>query len=239
VLSVDLITEQGPAISLAYEPAEEGVLTRPPRNLKKDRLVTAAAVRYAYGVAGVSSSVVCLGTYFLVFAYHGITPTMLAWSTDRGQFQSPPFSVRASDGATLGPTGRVVSDLVSSSGRVYGAEQQYGFHREAMAAWFLCVVLTQFWNLWNVRTRAASAFTHGVRSNKVAIYGTAFAILYMVGVIYIPAFHVHDAFQTAFLHGYFWLPQLASCLFLFAYNETVKYFIRNAPRGFVAKNFGW
>ncbi len=39
--------------------------------------------------------------------------------------------------------------------------------------------------------------------------------------------------------GYFWLPQLASCLFLFAYNETVKHFIRKAPRGFVAKNFGW
>ena len=171
MLSVDLVTEQGPAISLAYEPAEEGVMTRPPRNLKNDRLVTAAAVRYAYGVAGFSSCVVCLGTYFLVFAYHGITPSMLAWSVDRGQFQAPPFSVRASDGATLGPTGRVVPDLVSTSGRVYGADKQYAFHREAMSAWFLCVVLTQFWNLWNVRTRAASAFTHGVRSNKVAIYG--------------------------------------------------------------------
>ena len=144
MLSVDLVTEQGPAISLAYEPAEEGVMTRPPRNLKNDRLVTAAAVRYAYGVAGFSSCVVCLGTYFLVFAYHGITPSMLAWSVDRGQFQAPPFSVRASDGATLGPTGRVVPDLVSTSGRVYGADKQYAFHREAMSAWFLCVVLTQF-----------------------------------------------------------------------------------------------
>jgi hypothetical protein len=88
--------------------------------------------------------------------------------------------------------------------------------------------------------------------------GTGFAILYAIGVIYIPPFHSNDAFQTAFLHGaagdvrlaasmtltpaspgYFWLPQLASCLFLFAYNETVKHFIRKAPRGFVAKNFGW
>ena len=61
----------------------------------------------------------------------------------------------------------------------------------------------------------------------------------MIGVIYIPPLHSHNAFQTAFLHGYFWLPQLASCLFLFAYNETAKWFIRANPRGFVAKNLMW
>lgn len=39
--------------------------------------------------------------------------------------------------------------------------------------------------------------------------------------------------------GYFWLPQLGSCLFLFTYNETVKWFIRNRPRGFAAKHLAW
>lgn len=35
----------------------------------------------------------------------------------------------------------------------------------------------------------------------MAIAGTAFAVLMMIGVIYIPPFHSHDAFQTAYLHG--------------------------------------
>lgn len=111
----------------------------------------------------------------------------------------------------------------------------------------------------------------------------------MIAVIYIPPFHHHDAFQTAFLHGtdvrtpacshsasfsdlphmpnsmflifrlvlsqhtsspvlpaasrhtagYFWLPQLASFIFIFGYNETVKWFFRNRPDGTVSRLLRW
>jgi sodium/potassium-transporting ATPase subunit alpha len=53
ILSIDLITEQGPAISLAYEPAEALVMERPPRDMTRDRLVDGPLLRYAYLVAGV------------------------------------------------------------------------------------------------------------------------------------------------------------------------------------------
>ena len=39
ILTVDLLTEQGNAISLSYEPAESNIMDRPPRDLKKDRMV--------------------------------------------------------------------------------------------------------------------------------------------------------------------------------------------------------
>lgn len=53
ILTIDLITEQGPAISLAYEPAEALVMERPPRDLTRDRLINGPLLRYAYLIAGV------------------------------------------------------------------------------------------------------------------------------------------------------------------------------------------
>lgn len=53
ILTIDLITEQGPAISLAYEPAEALVMDRPPRDLTRDRLINGPLLRYAYLIAGV------------------------------------------------------------------------------------------------------------------------------------------------------------------------------------------
>ena len=37
ILTIDLLTEQGPAISLSYEPAEADIMLRKPRNVKTDR----------------------------------------------------------------------------------------------------------------------------------------------------------------------------------------------------------
>jgi magnesium-transporting ATPase (P-type) len=53
ILTIDLITEQGPAISLAYEPAEALVMERPPRDIKNDRLINGPLLRYAYLTYGI------------------------------------------------------------------------------------------------------------------------------------------------------------------------------------------
>lgn len=53
ILSIDLGTELCPAISLAYEKPEEGVMDRPPRDPAKDRLVSKSLLIYSYLVAGV------------------------------------------------------------------------------------------------------------------------------------------------------------------------------------------
>lgn len=53
ILSIDLITEQGPAISLAYEPAEANVMDRSPRDNATDRLVDGPLLRYSYLIYGI------------------------------------------------------------------------------------------------------------------------------------------------------------------------------------------
>ena len=59
-VSVDLATELGPAISLAYEPPEADIMLRPPRSLKYDRLVSRNLLFYSYLTIGVFESVACL-----------------------------------------------------------------------------------------------------------------------------------------------------------------------------------
>lgn len=123
-------------------------MRRKPRNLETERLVTTQSIFYAYGIAGVSSSLVCLLNYFMVFHSYGISPRMLAFSVDKGHFLPPPY-VRSVDAngnpITLAAGSRVVPDFYSFNGDKYSAEEQYDIHRHAMSAWYLCVVLTQFW----------------------------------------------------------------------------------------------
>ncbi len=85
ILTIDLLTEQGPAISLAYERAEAAVMTRPPRDVRRDRLVTAPSLWYSYIMAGVPNALICMLTYFLVYIRRGIPVSRLAYSLDEAR----------------------------------------------------------------------------------------------------------------------------------------------------------
>lgn len=63
---------QGPATSLAYEPAEANVMNRPPRDIATERLVSLPLLVYSYITMGLAESLVCMGAYLWVFTTHGI-----------------------------------------------------------------------------------------------------------------------------------------------------------------------
>ena len=239
ILTIDLLTEQGPAISLAYENAEAAVMSRPPRDLKRDRLVSAPSLVYSYLIAGVGNSLVSMFCYFLVYINMGISVRQLAYSLDSGYFAYPPFEKNAAGLWTS--KGSVVPILVASdgSGRSYDALDQWNIFCESQAAWYLTLVLNQAWHVWNCRTRSVSIFTHGIFSNAVTVYGVVAEVAIACAVIYIPAFQSTDAFQTRSLHGTFWLPHFIYAGYIFGYNEAVKWFIRNRPHGKVAQLLAW
>ncbi|GFH14691.1 cation_ATPase_N domain-containing protein, partial [Haematococcus lacustris] len=89
ILSIDLVTEQGPAISLAYEPAEANVMLRPPRDVATERLIDGRLLRYSYLIAGVLQSAVCMIAFFSVFWWYGISVPQVAFGIDRGNFLVP------------------------------------------------------------------------------------------------------------------------------------------------------
>jgi hypothetical protein len=52
-------------------------------------------------------------------------------------------------------------------------------------------------------------------------------------------FHRPQAFRTAALSPLFWAPHFAFGVYIFAYNESVKWAVRNRPRSWVARHLAW
>merc|ERR1712072_1087380 len=73
ILCIDLGTDMLPAIALAYEAAEGGIMKRAPRDKSVDRLVNAKLIGMAYGQIGMIQAVSGFACYFLVFNHFGIS----------------------------------------------------------------------------------------------------------------------------------------------------------------------
>jgi sodium/potassium-transporting ATPase subunit alpha len=66
-----------PAISMAYEPAERGLMRRPPRNIKTQKLVSAVMMQFTYLQLGVLQVLAGFFTYFAVMSDNGFDPARL------------------------------------------------------------------------------------------------------------------------------------------------------------------
>ena len=77
ILLIDLGTDMYPAISLAYESAENDIMKRKPRDSKTDRLVNGRLVFLAYGLVGILQAAAGFFVYFVIMAEHGWLPNRL------------------------------------------------------------------------------------------------------------------------------------------------------------------
>jgi sodium/potassium-transporting ATPase subunit alpha len=93
ILAIDLGTELAPAISLAFEKAENDIMRRPPRP-SNERLVTWQIFTYSYVGVGSLQTLVCFLAFFLVLASYGVpassTPFTSAtyWTATSPQFNA-------------------------------------------------------------------------------------------------------------------------------------------------------
>ena len=264
ILTIDLLTEQGPAISLAFEHAEHAVMQRKPRNLETETLVSKSSIFYSYVLAGFAEAAVCFFAYALVYTTRGIALSDLAFSTDKHPFFDVPASPAMQLSAAQLATNRTYSTLlaptmqlpaawvqenedasfvpplwVASGGRVYDARAQWRIYRESQSAWYLTLILCQFWHIWNARTRVESIFKHGLFANVVSIYGAGASVAIACLLVYVPVFHRPTAFETGSLHPLFWTPHFAFCVYIFTLNEGLKWMVRHRPDSFVARRFAW
>jgi sodium/potassium-transporting ATPase subunit alpha len=75
-----------PAISLAYEGREANIMSKPPRDARTDRLVTAKLVCFSYLQVGVVQAAAGFYAYVIVLKDFGFAPSMLpgiGWSFER------------------------------------------------------------------------------------------------------------------------------------------------------------
>ncbi|MEW5296914.1 MAG: hypothetical protein WDW36_000160 [Sanguina aurantia] len=221
ILTVDLITEQGPAISLAYEHAESNVMERPPRDILTDRLIDGRLLRYSYLIAGGMESLICMIAYFTIFWYHGVPLSQVIFALDRNNFIVP-----ASEGTDmLGPYGTLSPD------------EQITIYWQAQNAWYVTLVMSQFWHIFVCKSRQVSIFKHGLVKNPVTCFGLVISIAIICLVSYIP--QVHEIFGSNSLPGIGWVPHLAFLLFILPYTELSKFLTRRTPQGWWARNMQW
>ncbi|KAL6750151.1 Na+/K+-ATPase alpha subunit [Haematococcus lacustris] len=222
ILSIDLVTEQGPAISLAYEPAEANVMLRPPRDVATERLIDGRLLRYSYLIAGVLQSAVCMIAFFSVFWWYGISVPQVAFGIDRGNFLVP-------DGSS--------SNLDTTRGWGHQPRDPARHLLQAQAAWYVTLVMCQFWHIWMCKTRQVSIFRHGIFRNTVTLYGCVISLVVILGIVYIHG--LHSIFLTRDLIGIGWLPMLIFLLIMLPFTEWSKWRTRLHPEGFVSRYVQW
>jgi len=74
ILCIDLGTDMVPAISFAYENPELDIMERYPRNAKRDHLVNAKLISFAYLQIGLVQASAGFFTYFYILHDYGIRP---------------------------------------------------------------------------------------------------------------------------------------------------------------------
>lgn len=77
MLAICLGTDMVPAISMAYESAENDIMLRSPRNAEVDRLVTKKLVCFAYAVVGIIQAAAGMFVYLVVMNDYGYPPAVL------------------------------------------------------------------------------------------------------------------------------------------------------------------
>jgi magnesium-transporting ATPase (P-type) len=73
ILAIDLGTETLPALALGREPAEPGLMARPPRR-RGENVIDRWMLLRAWGLMGVVSAALTMGLFLLVLAHAGWTP---------------------------------------------------------------------------------------------------------------------------------------------------------------------
>merc|ERR1712086_1084745 len=90
ILCIDLGTDMVPAISFAYENPELDIMERYPRNAKRDHLVNAKLISFAYLQIGIVQASAGFFTYFYILHDYGIRPsTTFALALEDGYIPNP------------------------------------------------------------------------------------------------------------------------------------------------------
>ncbi|XP_056319466.1 sodium/potassium-transporting ATPase subunit alpha-1a.2 [Danio aesculapii] len=213
ILFIDLGTDLIPAISYAYENAENDIMKRQPRNAQKDRLVNERLISMAYGQIGMIQAVAGFFTYITVMGENGFRPSYLP-------------------GLRVGWEDRSIGDLEDSYGQQWTYEARKIIESTCHTAFFISIVVVQWADLLIVKTRRNSILQQGMK-NKVLIFAFFEEGALAAFLSYCPGMDI--AVRMYPLRPLWWFTALPYALIIFFYDEIRKYILRRNPGGFVEK----
>jgi sodium/potassium-transporting ATPase subunit alpha len=225
VLTIDLGTELGPAISLAYEKAESDIMKHKPRDPLRDRLVSPALLVYSYIMAGGILSIGCFLSYMFIYLDNDIRlsdfPLLDPETGSPGDY----FSLTANQAVKI-----------PRSQTTFSAAEQRNIFSQGVTAFYITLTVAQFFHIWVCKTRINSIFVHGL-SNKLTFYGVFVGFLLVIFFSYVPG--VHNFVGSAVVGWIPWAAAPATGTVLMVYNEGAKWFRRRRPENAVAKALTW
>ncbi|CAH0553372.1 unnamed protein product [Brassicogethes aeneus] len=212
ILCIDLLTDMMPAISLAYEKAESDIMLRPPRNPKKDKLVTRKLYFLAYGHIGMIEALCGFFIYFAIMAEHGFMPSRLlglreTWDSEH------------------------VNDLLDSYGQEWSYESRKKLEYTCYTAFMISVVVTQWADLIVCKTRINSIAKQGM-GNMILNLSLVMETIVACMLSYMPKMYYLKFYPIMFR---WWCYSLPFAIFIIIFDELRKWHIRKYPDGFYRK----
>merc|ERR1719392_598106 len=209
ILAIDLGTDMVPAISLAYEKAESDIMTRPPRNPFTDKLVNERLISMAYGQIGMIQASAGFFVYFVILAENGWFPgRLLGIRTEWDSSQ--------------------VNNLEDSFGQEWTYYQRKQLEYTCHTAYFVSIVVAQWADLLNCKTRRNSIFQQGM-TNYFMDFALLFETALAAFLVYTPGMDVALRMQP--LKFLWWLPAIPFSLTIFVYDECRKLLLRRLGPG--------
>jgi magnesium-transporting ATPase (P-type) len=170
----------------------------------------------------------CMIAFFSIFWWNGVS---IDYVFDRGVEH---WNEQAAD-LTIGNC--VVVNGANTRCRVLNRDEQVNIYYQAQSAWYITLIMCQFWHIWVCKTRQVSIFEHGFFSNLATVWGVSISIPVMVLIVYAP--FLQGIFSTANMVGIGWVPQLGFLLLFVPYTEYSKYLARKDPDGWWATHMQW
>ena len=203
ILCIDLGTDMVPAISLAYESAENDIMKRAPRNAATDRLVNSRLIGYAYLQIGMIQASAGFFSYFTIMSEHGFRPSDLLGLREEWDNEDNDF-------------------VVDSYGQEWTYHSRKQLEYTCHTAFFVAIVIVQWADLVICKTRQLSLFQQGMQ-NHVLSFSLAFETFLCCVLCYTPGV---DAIRMYPLNVRHWITPMPFCALIFIYDETRKLFLR-------------
>lgn len=198
------------SISLMFEQPEGDLILRPPRNVKKDRLVDWKCVLHIFCFYAVMTGVGSMGAYFMYMAEYGIGWNDLIMAFNKWE----------------------------AGYKGYATDEELAFLvARSSSAYYATMVIMNFGNLLAMRTRVSSIFHtnpfHGDYKNTVIPFSMLISLAAAFFVLYLPG--LQGVIGSQRIQWYYWLIPFAYAVGVVFMDEIRKYFVRNFPNSFIAK----
>ncbi|KAF1801111.1 hypothetical protein FB192DRAFT_1429110 [Mucor lusitanicus] len=211
MIVICVFTDLCPSMAVMMEKPEAGLLNRPPRRPKSDRLVNGKLLLHAYGFIGLMEMLSSMFLFFLYLGMNGLGPSKVFLS----------FSDLTNPDGYMGFTAAEITNMVNTAQSIY----------------FVNLVICQWGNVLATRTRRLSIAQAnplwGPNQNLYLFAAMVGSLAIALIVLYVPVFNVY--LGTAPIPTQFWFIPFGWAAFIIAMDEGRKLFARKFPNSLFGK----